>query len=513
MLFPQRWHWVLLMVALAAAPAWAGLRYGEATGPSSLNPFFVRDMPSLRAVQLLYEGLVTPPEAGEVRPLLAESWEVSPDGLSVTFRLKKGVKWHDGGAFTARDVLFTILSGQNPKTPAAIRSQFDAFAGAEVIDERTVRVHLSRRLINPLLHFDFKILPAHAFPAGFVDEENPGNRIGTGPFRFTRWTGAGEIQFDAFPGYHRKDEPGLEGVEVTPVPDDNIRNELLRYGAIDLSPKVRPRDIPALEEVSGIRLYPYSTLSYAFIGLNLRTAVLRDLRVRQALALGLDRGEMLKAHYGNRGVVISGPFPPSSWAYNFDVEPWPHNLERAKALLDEAGLVDRDGDGIREGEGNPVVLRLVSLAQSEAQKGVVLDVQQQLKTLGVQLEVRFLEPLAWKQSAFEDHDFDLVMAEWTFDHSVNIYTLFHSQEAGAGGNNLGAYANAEVDRLLQESRTAPNSEALRAIYGELHRLLHEEVPYVYLWSLNRYAAVSSRIENVRIHPFYFFSYVGNWKEK
>jgi peptide/nickel transport system substrate-binding protein len=114
---------------------------------------------------------------------------------------------------------------------------------------------------------------------------------------------------------------------------------------------------------------------------------------------------------------------------------------------------------------------------------------------------------------FEDHDFDLVLAEWTFDHSVNIYSLFHSTEAGAGQNNLGGYANPEVDRLLEESRAAPNSEALRAVYGELHRILHRDIPYVFLWSLHRYAAVSSRIENVRLHPFYFFTHVGAWKEK
>jgi len=297
------------------------------------------------------------------------------------------------------------------------------------------------------------------------------------------------------------------------VPDDNIRNELIRYGAIDLIPQVRPRDIPAMEELSGVRLYPYSTLSYSFLGLNFRTAALRSPGVRRAIAMGLNREEMLKAHYGNRGTLVSGPFPPASWAYNFDVKPTAYEAKAAAAALDEAGAVDSDGDGVREWEGEPLVLRLVSLAQNEAQKAVVLDVQQQLKNLKIRVEVRFLEPMAWKKTVFDDHAFDLVLAEWTFDNSVNIYSLFHSTEAGPGRNNLGGYANAEVDRLLEESRTAPNSEALRAIYGELHRVLHDDLPYVFLWSLHRYAVVSSRIENVRLHPFYFFSYVGSWKEK
>jgi peptide/nickel transport system substrate-binding protein len=106
-----------------------------------------------------------------------------------------------------------------------------------------------------------------------------------------------------------------------------------------------------------------------------------------------------------------------------------------------------------------------------------------------------------------------VLAEWTFDNSVNVYTLFHSTQTGQNQNNFGAYSNPEVDRLLDESREAKNSEMLRATYGELHKTLNEDLPYIFLWSLNRYAAISSRIENVRLHPFYFFSYIADWKEK
>ena len=503
---------LFLLVVGPAANASAGLRYAESTPPSTLNPLLARDMPSVRASELVYEGLITPPDAGEVRPLLAERWEVDPDGRTVTFYLKRGVRWHDGRPFTARDVVFTVEAGRDPANASPLRSQFAAFESVEALDDHTVRFRLAHPSANPILLFDFRILPAHRFPEGRLAGGDP-SAVGTGPFRFREWAPSGEIRFEANPDYHRPGQPGIREVEASPVPDDNIRNELLRYGAVDLVPRVRPRDIPVLEELSGIRLYPYSTLSYAFVGINFRNPLLRDLRVRRALARGIDREAMLKAHYGGRGVVISGPFPPASWAYNFDVKPWPHEPDAASRLLDEAGLVDSDGDGIREKDGKPVRFRLVSLAASEAQKAVVLDLQQQLKGLGIGIEVKFLEPSAWRKAVFQDHDFDLVLAEWTFDHSVNIYSLFHSAEAGPGRNNLGAYANPEVDRLLDETREVTNSEALRAAYGELHRILHDDLPYLFLWSLNRYAAVSTRIDNVRLHPFYFFSYVGSWKER
>ncbi|MBI5015762.1 MAG: hypothetical protein HZB55_09775 [Deltaproteobacteria bacterium] len=510
----RRAVWIAVCLLALVRPGWADLRYAEATGPTSLNPFFVRDMPSLRAVELLYEGLVTPAEGGTVRPLLAESWTVAPDGLSVTFRLKRGVTWHDGRPFTSRDVVFTINAGRDRRTPTTLRGQFEAFGSARALDDRTVVVPFNRKVLNPLLHFDFKILPAHLFPEGFVGAEMANRRaVGTGPYVFTQWAPSGEIRLAANRSYHRPGEPSIPGITVSAVPDDNIRNELLRYGAVDLLPQVRPRDIPALEELTGVRLYPYSTLSYSFLGLNFRNPLLRDLRLRQALARGLDREEMLKAHYGGRGILISGPFPPASWAYNFDVKPWSYDFKAAEGLLDEMGATDKDKDGVRSYKGSPLSFRLVSLAQSEAQKAVILDVQQQLKNLGIRAEVKFLEPLAWKKAVFEDHDFDLVLAEWTFDNNVNVYSLFHSTEAGTGRNNMGAYANPDVDRLLEQSRGAPTSEALRATYGELHRLLRDDLPYVFLWSLQRYAAVSSRIDSVRLHPFYFFTHVGAWKEK
>ncbi|RMG97407.1 MAG: hypothetical protein D6708_01520 [Candidatus Dadabacteria bacterium] len=501
----------LAMVGLSAV-GWAGMRYAESTPPSTLNPLLARDMPSVRASELVYEGLITPPDAGEVKPLLAESWDLSPDGTTVTFHLKRGVRWHDGTPFTARDVVFTVEAGKDPANASPLRSQFAAFASVEALDDATVRFRLARPSANPILLFDFRILPAHRFSGTALGAGDP-QAVGTGPFRFDEWSAAGELRFVANPEYHRSGQPGLRQVEAAPVPDDNIRNELLRYGAVDLVPVVRPRDIPVLEELSGVRLYPYSTLSYAFVGLNFRNPVLADVRVRRAMARGIDRQAMLKAHYGGRGVVISGPFPPSSWAYNFDVKPWPHEPDAAARLLEEAGLVDADGDGVREKDGEPVRLRLVSLATDEAQKAVVLDLQQQLRRLGFGVDVKFLEPAAWRKAVFQDHAFDLVLAEWTFDHSVNIYSLFHSAEAGPGRNNLGAYANPEVDRLLEQSRRAPNSEVLRAVYGELHRVLHDDLPYLFLWSLSRYAAVATRIEGVRIHPFYFFSYVGAWKER
>lgn len=510
----KRFIVLALLASCVGTGAEAGLRYAETTSPSSLNPMLVSDMPSLRASELVYEGLVTPPIAGEVSPALAESWKIAPEEGAVTFQLKPGLKWHDGKPLTSRDVAFTIEAAKNPRTATSLGAQFEAFESVKTPDPATVVVKFKRRVLNPLLYFDFKILPAHLYPEGYVSAEAAmDSNVGSGPFKFKEWTHAGEIKFTRNDDFRKGAAGNVKEIEVSPVPDDNIRKELLTYGAVDLLPQVRPKDIPALEELSSLRLYPYSTLSYSYIGLNFRNPLMRQVKFRQALMAGLDREEMLKAHYGNRGTLISGPFPPASWAYNFDVKPWPYDKRKSGQLLEEAGVVDTNADGVRDFEGKPVVLKIVSLAQSEVQKAIVLDLQQQLKNLGIKTDIRFLEPMAWKKAVFDDHDFDLVLSEWTFDNSVNIFTLFHSTQTGPGQNNFGAYFSPETDKLLEDSRDAANSEQLRAIYGELHKRLKDDLPYLFLWSLNRYAAINSRMENVRLHPFYFFSYVADWKEK
>lgn len=505
----------LMVLSLGiAVSAEAGLRYAEATAPSSLNPILVSDMPSLRATELIYEGLVTPPVAGEVGPALADSWKVAKDERSIIFHLRSGVKWHDGRPFTSKDVAFTIEAGKNPRTATALAAQFEAFETVKTPDPSTVEISFKRKVLNPLLYFDFKILPAHMFPEGFISMDSAIKKpVGSGPFAFKEWTHSGELKFQRNEDFKRNSQGNIKEINVSPVPDDNIRKELLTYGAVDLLPQVRPKDIPVLDELSSVRLYPYSTLSYSYVGLNFRNPVLRLKGARKAIALGTDREEMLKAHYGNRGTLISGPFPPASWAYNFDVKPLPFERRKASQLLDEAGLKDENGDNIREFDGKPIILKIVSMAQSEVQKAVVLDLQQQLKNMGLGAEVRFMEPIAWKKAIFEEQDFDLVLAEWTFDNSVNIFTLFHSTQTGPNQNNFGGYSNPDVDRLLEDSRDAPDSETMRAVYGELHKKLADELPYIFLWSLNRYAAINSRIENVRLHPFYFYSYVADWKEK
>jgi peptide/nickel transport system substrate-binding protein len=210
---------------------------------------------------------------------------------------------------------------------------------------------------------------------------------------------------------------------------------------------------------------------------------------------------MLDAFFAGKGRTISGPFPPTSWAYNLDVKPLGYDPARAKALLKAAGL-----------EGKPVSLVFaVPLAgESEMIKRIVLAFQGYLAAVGVKVDLQFMDWLVWKKKVLEEHDYDVTIASWSFDDASNITSLFHSSSARPWGNNFVLYSNPEVDSLLTEADTTNDFDKRRAIYHKLHSILADEAPYTYLWTLMHHAAHNDRLTGVRVEPFQFFKYVAGW---
>jgi peptide/nickel transport system substrate-binding protein len=243
----------------------------------------------------------------------------------------------------------------------------------------------------------------------------------------------------------------------------------------------------------------------------MRNPLLADRKVREAIALALNRQEMLSSFFNSQGTAISGPFAPGSWAYNLDVKPLPFDPEKARALLAEAGF--RPGaDGTMEKGGKKLALSLkVPIEkESEAVKRVVLAFQNYLKAVGIAINVEFKEWQAWKEDVFLEHNFDIMFASWVFDDSADISSLFHSAEIGSWKNNFGGYSNPEVDGLIVEAKLTLDHEKRRTINRKLHALLAEEQPYAFLWTLTNYSAFHRKVRRVQIHPYKFFSFADEW---
>lgn len=518
--------WTLALICGAAAgqvqaqPTASGgtLNYGEYGRPTTLDPITSNDMISMRITELVFNGLVGIDNRQQVVPELAESWDASSDGLEYTFRLRKDVKWHtkpgeDAKEFSADDVLFTYGIMMHPRTVTPLKVRYEFIADVKKIDKHTVRFVLKRPILNALPKFTFKIIPEFGpANAAYLGRDDPfvQNPIGTGPYRYKETTANGEIVLEANAGYF-KGAPKIARFVAKPFADQNIMNQALLYGSIDMSVLVNPRNVPEIQGDKRLRLQSYSALSYQFFGYNTRNPLLADKRVRKAFTLAINRGEMLNSFFNNQGTVISGPFAPGSWAYNLDVKPLPFSTAEAEKLLAQAGF-QKGGDGILAKDGKRLVLSLkVPIAQeSESVKRVVLAFKNYLQRVGAQINVEFLEWQAWKDAIFANHEFDIMFASWVFDDSADISSLFHSGEIGAWRNNFGGYSNPEIDSLLVESKNTLDHEKRRTIYRKLHEKLADESPYTFLWTLTNYAAYHRKVRAVQIHPYKFFSYADGW---
>jgi peptide/nickel transport system substrate-binding protein len=499
-------------------PDGGSLSYGEYGRPATLDPITSNEMISLRLSELIFNGLVGINEKQMIVPELAEKWDVSPDGRTYTFYLRKDVMWHpkegeEAKPFTAEDVVFTYRIMMHPRTITPLKVRYEFIDTVEKVDDYTVKFTLKRPILNALAKFSFKIIPKHG-PANSTyltrDDHFVQNPIGTGPYILKNITAEREIILVANENYF-KGRPHIDKFIAKPFADQNIMTQALMFNAIDMIVLVNPRDLPEIQGDKRFILQPYNALSYSFFGYNVRNPLLADKRVRKAFTYAVNRQEMLDSFFNGQGTIISGPFAPGSWAYNLDVQPIPFDPEKARALLQEAGFTQgADGFLQKDGKKLSLSLKVPIEKESEAVKRVVLAFKNYLKNVGADIRVEFKEWQAWKEDVFLDHEFDIIFASWVFDDSADISSLFHSGEIGDWKNNFGGYSNPEVDGLINESKLTLDHEKRRTINRKLHAILAEESPYTFLWTLTNYAGYQKKIRRVAIHPYKFFSYADDW---
>ena len=442
---------------------------------------------------------------------------------TVTFYLRKGVKWHplpgekEGKVFSAEDVIKTFNIMMNPKTLTSIQSRYNFIDHVKKINNYQIQFKLKKPLLNVLGRFSFKIMPSFMLEGynylrgdeNLLIYKHP---IGTGPYMFVSQEGPNaEIVLKSYNDYHLS-KSHINKIIMKPFADQNIITQTLLYGGIGLEIRVPPRDIAEIQGDMRFELAPYSNLSFSFFGYNLRNPVLAIRNVRLAISYAINRKEMLNSFFEGKGQLISGPFPPGSWAYNLDVKQIPYSPDEANRLLDSAGFVEKTKGGIRKrGSYKLEFDMLVPISkENETTKRVILAFQNYLKAVGIKINIKWFEWKAWTEAVFVEHKFDIIYADWLFDDSFDISSLFHSREIGPGKNNFGAYRNPEVDALLDEAQTTLDMEKRRTIYRGLHKILARDVPYTYLWTLTNYAAYNRKLRHVIIHPTRFFTYVKDW---
>lgn len=512
---------IVFPVAANAASKKDSMVYGETGRLDRFDPYTVHESSGHRISDLLFDGLVAPGPGGSYKPALAQSWDIRKGGTEVLVTLRDNVRWHRTGngsgasyKVSPEDVIATLRVIKDEKSEFPNKERFAVIAGAKKLDSRKILFTFSRAAMDPMRYLMFKILPDHIVgKAGYLkrDSEFSKNPIGTGPYKFVSYSQSGEVLLAANDEYY-EGVPKIKNIIMKNYADQNIMAQSLMYGALDLVTYVSPR---SLDEVVGdkrLGVVPYDALSYSFIALNNQKGVLKNKTVRQALSYAVNRQEMLDAFFYGKGKIISGPYAPTSWAYNMDVKPFMFNKSKAASLLDSAGYKDSDGDGIREDDGKPFTLNfIVPLAgESEILKRIVLAYQGYLADVGVVVDLKFVDWLVWKDKVLKDRDYDLTIASWSFDDAANILSLFHSKSIKPWGNNFVGFSNPKVDELLAEAANTSNFDKRRSINHKLHAMLADEAPYTFLWTLEHHAAHHRSISGVRVEPFSFFRHIKNW---
>jgi peptide/nickel transport system substrate-binding protein len=440
-------------------------------------------------------------------PYLAESWEVSDDLTELTFHLRDDVVWHDGTPTTAHDVAFTYMRITDPATgytnAARFRYYLPGSEGVEVVDSHTVRFRLRPHadVLDPWQAV--AIMPRHLLEDVPPEElkDHPFGElcpVGNGPFRFVSNRQNESWTFGANPAFPQGlgGRPYLDRYVYRSITEHSTLLADLLNGAVDVYVSVVPHHVARIEEAEHLKLREFEHRGFFFVAWNSRRPQLADVRVRRALTLGLDRDRILEAIRPGMGVLANASIPPTHWAHDPTLaDSLSYDPAQAAALLDEAGWMDRDGDGVREDEsGNPLSLGLVTNTNQEREEVAEL-VQGQLANLGVAVRLRVLEmqtllPLL----SPPDRDFDGLLISFDAEFRQDDSDLFHSTSDGLYA--FSGTKDPELDRLLDTLQLMTDREEALPYWREYQDRLIQVQPYTFLYFAERLDAVNRRLRNV-----------------
>lgn len=475
---------------------------------SSLIPNITADQASHAVGDLLYNGLVTLDR--DLRPVgeLAESWEFSADCLTLTFRLREDVRWHDGRPFTAADVVFTYEAMIDPRTPSPYKTDFASVTRVEALGSHAVQVTYREPHARALLSWGQKILPRHLLEPWVRDgkireaPQNWSDPIGTGPYRFQELRSGEKIVVVANPDYFAG-RPHLSRVVYRIIPSQaTIFLELKALGvdaaSLTAMQFARQTDYPAFAKAYNKFQYPGS--GYTYLGFNLRDPRFADRRVRHAIAHAINKRDLLEGVVMGLGREATGPFRPGTWADNPHVASYPYDPARARQLLAEAGWRERNAQGLLVRDGQPFRFELLTNQGNDERKRVAEIIQAALRDLGIAVDIRILEWAAFLKEHVRKRRFDAIILGWGTSPDPDQYVIWHSSQTGPDDLNTISYANREVDRLLERGRASCKQEERQPVYHRLHQLLAEDQPIIFLYWRDALPVVSSRVHGIDPGP-------------
>ncbi len=519
-----------------------------------LNPLFAGDSASGEIVSYLFASpFITDPWTGETAPHLVESWDWSDGNKTVVYHVRQGMLWSDGEPITAHDAEFTfkaLMAKDEAGHPVLADSPYvdmvEDVETVELIDDYTLRVTFSEPLCANLDRMSLPWLPSHVYLAdpGFEwadlveHESNWQPTVFSGPFMLEEWLPDDHITLTRNPNYWQG-APYLDGIRWQVVLDEDLEREMLKNGASDIA-GIDPRYLTEMEQVEHLDIYKFLDTAYDCIGLQQGDPqnpqprlnsdgsvnsdhgshpILGEVEVRQALAYALDRTAIInKVHMGKAVPLHAHIIPLYRWAYNDELEPRAYDPERAGQMLDAAGWVLNPESGIREcqgcgttPDGTPMRLTVQTNAKNEIHEDVIVLIQEQWSNVGIDVEI---EAVQWESflDTLMSQAFDVVVSTWREVDVDNEALFFARYDVPGGGFNFCSFYRPDYEQLELEAKAVEGcSYADRgAIYREIQEMLHDEQPYIWLYTPRTIVGIHRRIGGVNPAPWSITYNIHEW---
>jgi len=460
-----------------------------------------------------------------MKPWLAERVSRSDDGLQYTFELREDAYFSDGEPVTADDVIFTYNTATDPNVDAAnIANLFIDVERAVKIDKRTVKFIMKRpyfKALENLCFWDLGILPKHEYEYEDAREFNSrvSNPVGSGPFVFERWDVGQQVILKRNENYWGE-KAKLKKIVYRFITNPIACVQALRSHKVDIiipQPDQYADLLKDREFRDNFYCFSYWNPGAPFyhIGWNQDTACFSDRRVRLAMTHMINRDQIISKLLKGHARKITGPFFIMGKQNAPNVKPLSYDLEKAKELLNEAGWIDSDGDGVRDKNGKPFRFEFSYSSDNVFYNRLAKYLKNQASRIGIEV---IPSPLEWSVliSRITNREFESMVMGWGGDILEDPYQLWHSSQIGNRGSNYVGFNNPVADSLIEEGRRTLDEQKRNRLYHKLHRILHREQPYTFLFARPTFRLVDKRFENIKIYrlgPKYWQWYVPKEKQR